>query len=365
MKIVIISRIVYPKNSPRAFRTTELATELARQGHEVVVYAVTGGYDYSQFTKETHVQVKNIPMFFSTSGSYGEKRYNIFDKIAFHLLHKVIEYPDIEFVWKVPSILKKEKNIDALITIAVPHPIHWGTAVYRKFWQKKNKNSFTWIADCGDPYYGDSVKKRPFYFKWVEIFWGKYVDYVTIPIESAKIAYKTIPSDKIRVIPQGFNFSKVTVDESFSGNDIPHFAYAGFVYPGYRDPTAFLKYLKTLKQDFRFIIYTRTPLFYATFVSDLKEKLIIRSYIPREDLIKELSYMDFLINLKNPSNRQSPSKLIDYFLTKRPILDISTEFSEQSAFEQFINKNYSSQHKVPDISIYDIQNVVKQFLSLM
>lgn len=363
MRIVIISRILYPKNSPRAFRTTELATELSRQGHEVVVYAVTGGYDYTQFTRETNVQVENIPMFFSTSGSYGKGRYNIFDKIAFHTLNKVIEYPDIEFVWRVPIILKKEKNIDILITIAFPHPIHWGAAVFRKFFQNKN-TSFTWIADCGDPYYGNSVNKHPFYFKWVEKFWGGCVDYVSIPIEEAKEGYKTIPSEKLKVIPQGFNFSNVKVDDKFSGNSIPHFAYAGAIYPGYRDPTSFLNYLKEFNYDFRFIVFTNNPSFYKPFSTVLKEKLVIRSYIPREKLIWELSRMDFLINLKNNSKIQSPSKLIDYFMAKRPILDISTDFTEKEPFEQFNHGNYSSQHPIPDIAQYDIKNVAKQFINL-
>jgi len=36
-KILIVSGEFYPLNTPRSFRTTELAKEFARQGHEVTV----------------------------------------------------------------------------------------------------------------------------------------------------------------------------------------------------------------------------------------------------------------------------------------------------------------------------------------
>ena len=36
-RILIVSRSFYPDNSPRAFRTTELSKEFARQGHHVTV----------------------------------------------------------------------------------------------------------------------------------------------------------------------------------------------------------------------------------------------------------------------------------------------------------------------------------------
>ena len=36
-KILIVGRTFFPEQSPRSFRTTELAIELAKQGHEVHV----------------------------------------------------------------------------------------------------------------------------------------------------------------------------------------------------------------------------------------------------------------------------------------------------------------------------------------
>ena len=52
MKILIISQHIFPIQTPRAIRTTELVKELTRQGHKVIVYAVLGKYNYSGFEKE-------------------------------------------------------------------------------------------------------------------------------------------------------------------------------------------------------------------------------------------------------------------------------------------------------------------------
>ena len=51
MKILIITQAFYPGISPRSFRATELAKELARQGDDVTVYAELRDFNYSEFTK--------------------------------------------------------------------------------------------------------------------------------------------------------------------------------------------------------------------------------------------------------------------------------------------------------------------------
>jgi hypothetical protein len=96
--------------------------------------------------------------------------------------------------------------------------------------------------------------------------------------------------------------------------------------------------------------------------------------------------MDFLINLRNrsampssnkniddlqksipampPNDYGSPSKIIDYLLTKRPILDISKDFSEVDFFQEFLSGKYKNQNIGPDINQFDIKNVTDKFLDL-
>ena len=363
MKIVLISRTIYPLLSPRAFRTTEIAKQFARQGHEVVVYAVLGTYNYSLFEERYRVKVKPIKMKLSTLNSDGKCRYNWLDKGLYHLLHRLIEYPDIEFCWKIPQILKKEKNIDLLITIAVPHPIHWGAAIAKSIFPQKEFPS-KWISDCGDPYTGSAVgQKHPFYFKYVENFWGEKTDFVTIPLKGACEAYRKNVQEKIRIIPQGFDFSEVKLSDKVD-NTIPHFAYAGSIYKGQRDPSSFLEYLCKLKQEFVFTVYTNDSLFYQLYKAKLGEKLIVKPYIERQQLIYELSEQNFLINLINPSSVQSPSKLIDYLLTRRPIIDISTPFAEETIVQRAFQGIFDNKYEHVNIQEYNIINVANKFLSL-
>ena len=264
-------------------------------------------------------------------------------------------------MWKIPSIIKKEKEqADLLISIAYPHPIHWGCTVAKKLYP--NIFPKCWISDCGDPFMGNQVVKPLSYFKYLERWWGRCTDYITIPIEEARGGYYLEVQDKIRVIPQGFDFKATPIAE-YKRNNVPTFVYAGVIYPGYRDIAEFLEYLGTIDYDFKFIVYTKSQID-ARHKQKLGDKLEIRTYIPRKDLVYKLSTADFLINIKNKNQIQSPSKLIDYAISKRPILSIGTKFKEQAYFEKFIKGDYSHQTVVENIDDYQIENVASKFLDI-
>lgn len=361
MKIVIIARNCFPKLGPRSHRATELAKELARQGHEVVLYALLGNYNYMSFEKETKVKVKNLGISkFGISDNTEFSKRNYFYRAIRKFLGKYLEFPNIELVSMVKNALECENNIDYLITIASPHTIHWGASGFIK--KNKGKVKF-WVADCGDPFMKNPFHPHPFYFKNVEKKWGKLCNYITVPIKEAKKAYYPEFSGKIKVIPQGFSFRDIRLFD-YTPNTIPTFAYSGIVYDGLRDPTEFLKYLSTLKSDFRFIVYTKSVSAFNQFKHRLGNKLEIRDYIPREELIYELSKMDFLINFKNKSGVQQPSKLIDYAISKRPILDIDTSFDQKDIFHEYLDANYSRGKVVHNIERFNIENVARSFIIL-
>lgn len=361
LKIVIISKNCYPALGPRAHRTTELAKELVKRGHQVIVYALLGNYDYSEYSKETGVTFKNLGVSkLGVTDNTGYYNKTIWAKGLRKLFSKWLEVPNIELIPLVRKALKKEGNIDYLITIAHPHTIHWGAA---NFVRKNREKVKFWIADCGDPYMKNPYNFRPQYFSKYEKNWGELCDYITVPIDSAKEAYYQEFEKKIQVIPQGFQFDNIELAD-YKKNKIPTFAFSGKIYPGLRDPSKFLDYLITLKLDFRFILYSKNTLFYEPYKSKLNEKIEIRDYVPREELLFELSKMDFLINIKNISGVQQPSKLIDYAFTKRPVLEITSGFEEEKTFNQFMEGNYLDQMAFKDIERYDIKNVANQFLNL-
>lgn len=367
MKIAIISLVIFPQKSPRSYRATELAKYFAKKGHEVYLYASLGQFDYKMFEQKYGITVCSLGhMHFCTLNSDGGYvRDTIFNKALKRLFGNVLEYPYIELVWKVKKVVSKMRGVDLLITIAMPHPIHWGAA-----WaKKKNHNTFpkVWVSDCGDPYMGNQVgSKHPFYFRKIEDFWGRMTDNITIPIEEGRKAYSETVQSKIRVIPQGFDFTNVHLDLPFKEDEFVKFAYAGAIYPVYRDPSKLLDYLVTLTdKKFQFTVYTKNKEWFSRYKTSLGDKLILKDYVDRDKLIYELSQMNFLVNMLNSGSVQAPSKLIDYYLTKRPIIDISSSFNEKVYFDEFLDGNYKNRHKTIDISQFDINNVGQQFLYLV
>jgi len=314
-KILIISASFYTEISPRSFRTTELAKELARQGHYVNVYIPKKGQDFSMFEVDHKLIIKDLgPVRWKQLCLKGWKIELLVRRAIRRALQVFFEWPDIEFMFKVSRILKSEKNYNILISIAVPHPIHWGVAKART---KVNRIADTWIADCGDPYMGDRVDsfRKLFYFKYIEKWFCRKADFISIPFEGARSAYYPEFHNKIKVIPQGFRLDNLKIPEYKKIVNYSVFAYAGVFIRGKRDPTALLNFLAKCKRSFKFIIYTSQTDMLLPFKQLLQDKLEIRDYIPRNDLIIALSGMDFLINFDNNTNTQLPSKLIDYAIT--------------------------------------------------
>lgn len=359
MKILIVSGSFYPTNSPRSFRTTELVKELYKEGHDITLYIPQYNYDYTDFFKSYPINIKYF------NKTLEKRRYigiNIIDRIIFHIRNRFFNYPECKILSKVKKAIKKESDYDLLISIAVPHAIHWAIGYLYK---KGHKIAKKWIADCGDPFMlTDSGKYRPpFYFKWGEKNWCKLCDYISVPTETSHKGYYPEFKDKIKVIPQAFNYDEIKLDD-YSKHKIPTFAYSGVFIPGRRDPRPILDFLEQSNIDFKFIIYTKQHNMLQEHKKRLDDKIEIRDYTPRLNLLKELSTMDFLLNIENGTNVQTPSKLIDYALTKRPILSIDCNNIDTEKFYQFLNGDYSQQYIVNDIEKYNIKNVAKQFLNL-
>lgn len=366
MKILIISQHLFPIQTPRAHRTTELAKELAKQGHDVILYAVLGKHDYSEFEVENNLKVKSIPIYlqFHPYSSDGDSHRNFLDKVLGRLFQKILEFPNIEFMFKAKRILKKEKDIDLLISIADPHQIHWGCAKAKV----KNPETFpkVWIADCGDPFMSNGKSSKHLrYFAKLEKLFCKHCDYITVPVKEAVEAYYPEFRHKIKIIPQGFDFDINWIPETEPINDCPSFAYAGLFYKDIRNPEPFFKFLSSLDRNFRFHVYTKFTELVVPFQKVLGEKLIVHSPISRLDLLEELKKMDFLLNLENTDRpNQIPSKLIDYAIVKRPILSIVPTSIDTNKVISFFQKDYSNQLVILNIERYHISTVASSFTKL-
>lgn len=361
MKILIISNHAYPAQGPRAYRTTELSEQLVKMGHEVILYTVHGNYNYTNYESQTNVIRRDIHPKYATYANDGTHRYNIFDKFMSHVFHRILMWPLCEFHFSVEKIIRDNPNMDALITIAFPHSIHSGAARAKK----KHPAIFpkVWICDCGDPFMLNPFLNPPKFMKKYEDMWCSMCDYITVPTEHSYQGYYERYWDKIRVVPQGFDFTKTPISQ-YTKNEVPTFLFVGAIYPGKRDPYSFMEYLLKFDKPYKFILMTREPIC-AKYTKESYGQIINIVGKTREEVIIECSKADFLINITNPSTVQSPSKLIDYGISKRPILNVEQEFDDPSNFIEFYGGNYSRCHKLENLDDFRIQNVAAKFVQLI
>jgi hypothetical protein len=275
----------------------------------------------------------------------------------------LFEYPEIESVFMVKKILKNESGYDIMISFAVPYPVHWGVAWSRT---KNHRIARKWIADCGDPYMGDVLDsfRKPFYFGYLEKWFCRKADFISIPVESARPGYYSEFHHKIKIIPQGFDFDLTAKEEKQQVKNIPEFAYAGRFLNGIRDPNQLLKCLVKIDFPFKFYIFTNQPDLLNEYRDTLNGKLIVSEYISRGELMKVLSHMDFLINFDNNTTLNVPSKLIDYAIAKRPVLNIDRNFNIEDLLA-FLKRDYGKRMVLSNPEQYHIRYISKLFLDLL
>jgi hypothetical protein len=361
-KILLVSDGFYPEISPRSYRATELAKEFIRQGHEVTVISKYRDHDYSDLLKEFPITFKmwNKPVFTKVP-ELKQKPFSFLSRSISRLLLVLFEYPGIEEMFKVKRMLKYENGYDLMISFAVPYPVHWGVA-----WSRSEKHPIasTWVADCGDPYMGDMLDsfRKPFYFAYLEKWFCRKADFISIPVESAMPGYYSEFHYKIRIIPQGFHFDMTDKKERFPDNTIPEFAYAGGFLNGIRDPGPLMQFLTKTDKPFKFHVFTNQPDILSKYRETLRCKLIVSKFIARDELMRVLSGMDFLINFDNNTKLNVPSKLIDYAIAGRPVLNITKSFIAEDLIA-FLNRDYSKRMLLPDPEEYHIKNVSRLFLN--
>lgn len=363
-KIVVVCNSFTPDINPRSFRATELVKEFAKQKNDVLLLKPNVTAENLRLAEEFGFRIIDIGLFnrkplVNFKGKFG----TILSRAINRLLQLLLEYPDCKLFFLTKNAIKRlDENFDICLSIAVPYPIHWGTAAALS----KNKLAKTWIADCGDPFMGDESDsfRHPFYFKYIEKYFCRRVNYLTVPTSNSYLGYYKEFWSKIRVIPQGFDFDAIQLAKNSHNFGCPSFGYAGGVIPNYREPFDFLDYLCTLKIEFKFIVYSGNLNYFEPYKAILGDKLILNQPKDRKEVLYEFSKLDFVINFDNKGSKQTASKLIDYYIIKKPILNLVFRQFNKSNFHEFLLGNYSDKFDIVNPEQYRISNVAKKFLDL-
>lgn len=375
-KILIVSDACYPELTPRAFRTTELASELAREGYHVTLLIPN-----RQVFLECPLQQEGLKIIYADTpvehagGNSVARRNRSIRKLVPRFAQRIILYFYCHelFAKYNPGIYRRlmqlQEPFDAILSIAYPVAIH--RAVTQALHKNPHLAGAVRIAEFSDPPFRGDVASSvfPAYNLFLKQ-WDKVFDYFTIPVKKALPCYTPyIDPKRIRIIPQGFDLDAIRIPP-YVPNPKPTFAYAGRFYTQIRDPEFFFEFLKGVESDFQFELYINylEPRF-AEMIRDAQQyvhgKIILHDALPRETLIQRLATADFLINFDNTTAHATPSKLIDYAMTHRPVLSFNERTFRPEAFTAALHGNYSAQTELPDLSQYDIRNIAAQFLELI
>ena len=374
--ILIVSNACYPELSPRAFRTTELVRELVRRGHRVTLLLPN-----RETYRRNPLTGDGLQIVYSSSRLEPEKgtptaRRN--RKIR-SLLPKFAQRAVLYFYCHElrakydPGLCERLSELsgpfDAVLSISYPAAVH--LAVSRAMRRNAALRSAVTIAEFSDPPFRGDVARTvfPAYFLYLKR-WARQFDYFTIPVEKALPCYTPyIDRDRVRIIPQGFDLSTVR-RLPYTPHAKPVFAYAGRFYERIRDPKFFFDFLATLDTDFRFDLYVNylDPCFREMIreaQGRVTGEIALHDPLPREKLIERLSQADFVVNFDNATSNATPSKLIDYAMSGRPILSFNERTFDPEGFHAALSGDYSAQVKGIDLSQYDIRRIADRFEELI
>lgn len=361
MRILIVSTSFKPMISARAFRTTELVRELAAQGHEVDLLTYKDAPEHSELEEKWGFQIIPLGKRLTEIELKGKSGFNLLlRRVLRRVLLYLFQYPQINIMFQVKKALKPLNGYDLMISIATPHPTHWGVALART---KGHPIADRWIADSGDPFMMAKYDNlgKPFYLGYLENAWSKKSDFVSIPRIAMRENYYPSCQSKILEIPQGFKFPDDT-ELPIPNNPVPTFAFAGTFMRVGRNPQPLLEVLSEIDMDFRFIVYTKRSVLLDPYKERLGNKLEIHELVPRDELLDHLQGMDFLINIGFDAVHQSPSKLIDYYIVSRPVLSFETSEVNESKLLDFLKGDYKGKYEFGDMSKFRIEKVTHRFL---
>ena len=344
-----------PENTPRAFHTEGMIKEFQNAGYEVDVIIPETNFEYKE--KNIHTvrpYFRNKPKY---SMNVQQKYDNNQKRSILSIIKSKVASFIYYFIWPDKTLpysyfaYKKAKQLnkqyDVLFTITGPY-----SPFLAGYFLKKNNYAKKWIVDYGDPFSGLEHGDTRFYDAFLEKKLLSIADFVTIPTEIAKKSYlHLVNEDKIIILPQQFQWNPIKSDYKIDPSKI-NLLYAGKMYHK-RPPDDLVTFLiNNNSEDVVLHMFGDTDYFKEFFKDHTKNtpfkgQIIYNGFIDRALLLDIYTKMDYLINIEWPTSNQKPSKLIDYNISNRPIInlpqDVNVKVEKQEEFKEinlsYLNKN--------------------------
>lgn len=375
MRILIVSWLYEPHETPRALRWGSLAREFVRQGHTVEVVTSChsgspdresspgievhrvggGGFEAARrFIKPaaaTSVARRSVPA--------GVRRMaGCAARAAYEATIKRCYWPDKACIWYPIALshatrLLRSKPFDLLITVSLPFTSHLvGYALHKRF------PAIRWLADIGDPFacQEDSAPNNHALFGRLNRVWEQRVlASATVSVVTNQAMRNTYarlyPGSGERIISAPPLLSIGETHRRSCGKETgpKKLLFLGTLYRSIRNPAFLLRVFQRMEQEFG-------ALFELHFMGDpgdcepelqwagdrLGKTVFLHGLQPRRTALQALADADFAINIGNQTTYQLPSKLVEYAALGKPILNFTKIAGDSS--EEFLADYPSALH---------------------
>ena len=341
MNILIISHSFYPSSDPRANRWTEIAKNFQKNGHQVKVITSSSSRKLLKTFNIDGLEVQEIydPLFKYTKNVLKipnniTKKNNRNPILFFSKFIYKYKWPDYAFLWIPFGIyfgmkLINKYNFDLIISVSNPFSSHVIALLLKK---KKS----LWIADYGDPFSFERLypsNNQKLYNKlnsFVEKLVIKKSKFITLTNENVKHEFLNFfNSNKYVIIPPFFN--RIYSTKNYIKNNIYfehdkiNIVYSGTLYSKIRNPLFFLDFIKkiNLNLDKKIVIHFFGNIGDCNYLLNYDSDLIkIHGGVSLPELILIIKQSTLLLNIGNKSTYQLPSKIFEYMISQKPILNL-------------------------------------------
>jgi hypothetical protein len=338
MNILIISHSFFPSSEPRANRWTEIVKNFQKNGHHVKVITSSSSKKLMKTFNIEGIEVQEVydPLFKYTKNVL-KPTNNITKKNPFFLIFKFIykyKWPDYAFLWIPFGVyygmkLINKHNFDLIISVSNPFSSHIIALLLKK------RNAL-WIADYGDPFSFERIypsNYQKFYNKlnsYVERHVIENSNFITLTNENVKQNFVNFYNcNKYFIIPPFFNKINTLINKissiKYFDEDTINIVYSGSLYSKIRNPLNFVEFIKrvNLKLDKKIVIHFFGNIGDCTFLLNYKSELIkIHGGVSLSELISIINQSSFLLNIGNKTTYQLPSKIFEYMVSKKPIINL-------------------------------------------
>jgi hypothetical protein len=392
IRVLIINHFYPPVVDAHAYRWEQIARHWVAQGHKVDV--ISGRlHGVTDRTFQDGVNVVRVgliarPIMLSPAPQHHAinlyTRLKLFVVKAFRPLYRKLYWPDAWWHWcpyAVREVLgRRHLSYDLVVSFSPCLGAHFAAAVLKL--SAKSANT-TWIADYGDPFSISSTmppNNLAFYSRLnqlVEQRIARHADMLVFTNDNTATAYieaGVCPQDKLRVVPHLVDVQKVYAGRlglkksNASSSQTPrtiNLLYIGGFHRGIREPDLLFDLIRRLNQnsDLEFILTIYGPANgFDLNVADCPQ-IIYKGMVERDKAMELISEADILVNVDNMNCVMSPSKIVEYIGTGRPMLNLKSGGVDHPALTRYVQCKFAFEISREEV-ISSGTDLVAKFLCL-